>query len=139
MIQNRQTMESAISHAVSVAAGDKGEDASLYRGSSILNELQSLAWAEEAKDLIPPYWSSGRDKALRRFWKQPGSGHLSSAVYNAQAKLLGIPFRIVPRDPSIVSHVEQAEKIHQRLSVVSEFGQGFLSTMAKWYEDYLSQ
>ena len=139
MIQNRQTMENAISYALSVAAGDHHEDATLYRGSSILSELQSLAWAEEAKDLVPGYWSPSRDKALRVFWKQPGAGHLASAMYNAQAKLLGIPFRIVPRDPSIVSHVEQAEKIQQRLSVVSEFGQGFLAAMSKWYEDYLSQ
>lgn len=139
MIQNRKTMESAIHEAISVAAGDVREDAAWYQGNSMLSELQSLAWAEEAKDLVPPYWSTGRDKALRNFWKQTGSGHLSSAMYNAQAKLLGIPFRVVARDPSIVSHVEQAEKIRQRLDLVSEFGAGFEKAMAKWYEDYLSQ
>ena len=139
MVQNRKTMEAAINTAIQAAAGDNREDASWHRGNSILSELQSLAWADDARDLIPPYWSVARDVALRNFWKQPGSGHLSSAMYNAQAKLLGIPFKVEARDPSIVSHVEQAEVIEQRIRLVSEFGQGWKTAMSRWFEDYLSQ
>lgn len=139
MVQNRQTMEAAISNAIQASAGDVRENTDWYRGNSMLSELQTLSWADDARDLIPPYWSKSRDVALRTFWKQPGAGHLSSAVYNAQAKLLGIPFKIVPRDPSVVSHVEQAENSEQRIRLVSEFGKGFKTTMSKWFEDYLSQ
>ena len=101
--------------------------------------LEQLSWAIKARDTIAPYWSKKRDKDLRNFWKQAGSTHISSALYSAQTKLLSIPNKVVARDPSIVSHVRQAEQYNIRLNTLSEYGAGFYAALEKFYEDFLSQ
>lgn len=100
-------------------------------GISILNRLV------KAGDLLPPWWSPRRDIALASFWKS--SDHLSSAVYNSQAKLVGIPFEIVARDPSNVDHVEMAENMTDHLMHLSEFGLGWLHAYEKFIEDLLTK
>lgn len=100
---------------------------------------QMAAWVQTSKDFIPRYWSRERDKRLRMFWKLNGTGHLASAMYNAQSKLAAIPVRIVARDPSITSHVQEAEEMTRALHYFSEWGTGFNAAMEKWFEDYLGQ
>jgi hypothetical protein len=74
---------------------------------------------------------------MSRLWKQ--SDHLASAVYNSQAKLVGIPFQIVAHDPSNVEHVAMADKMTDDLLFLSEFGQGWMYSYEKFIEDLLSK
>lgn len=94
-----------------------------------------LSWLVKAGELLPPWWTPARDKALARLWKQ--SDHLASAMYNAQAKLAGIPFQIVPSDPSNMDHARIAEEMADNLLFLSEFGQGWLMCYEKFIEDLL--
>lgn len=114
----------------------------LSAGSTIPEEqsveggLTFLHWLTKSGELAPPWWSPSRDRYLANFWKR--SNFLSMIVYNAQAKLAGIPFIIEPVDPSITKHVDQAEAITTTLTVGSEFMQGVGTTLEKFYEDLLT-
>lgn len=99
-------------------------------GTSIISRLV------QAGELLPPWWSTSRDRALSALWKK--SDHLSSAVYNAQAKLVGIPFQIVASDPSNVEHVKTAEDMTEALMFQSEFGAGWITAYEKFIEDLLT-
>lgn len=98
--------------------------------------LSFLHWLTKSGEMAPAWWSSARDRYLSKFWKQ--SNFLSMVVYNAQAKLAGIPFIIEPVDPSITKHVDQAEAITTTLKVGSEFLQGVQIALEKFYEDLLT-
>lgn len=112
-----------------------GNDAGLGEGGHPpLTILQSLT---EASSLTPPWWSQRRDMFLGRFWQE--SPHLSIAVYAAQAKLIGIPIKVVARNPNISSHVEAADAWNERMMNTSEFGQTLHDALAKFYQDYLTQ
>jgi hypothetical protein len=87
--------------------------------------------------LAPPWWSFDRDAFLRNFWKK--SSHLSMMVYTGQNMLVNTPMRVVPKDPSIVSHSEQAEMLTYLLMNVSEFGESMLVAKTRFVEDYLTQ
>lgn len=90
-----------------------------------------------AAQIAPPWWSFDRDIFLRNFWKK--SSHLSMMVYTAQNMLVNTPMRVVPKDPSIVSHAEQAELLTYLLMNVSEFGESLLIAKTRYVEDYLTQ
>lgn len=90
-----------------------------------------------AGDLIPGWWTPQRDAALDKFWR--GASHISSAIYNAQAKLCAIPWRIVARDPSVTRHVDQAEEMTYLLQYASEFGETFDAAKEKSTLDLLTQ
>ena len=98
--------------------------------------LTFLNWLTKAGELAPPWWSRKRDQYLSEFWKR--SNFLSMVMYNAQAKLAGIPFVIEARDPSVARHVDQAETISTLLRVGSEFMKGIQVTLEKFYEDLLA-
>jgi hypothetical protein len=123
--------------------GDSKEAATGVKFSSDGNMASfldgQLAWVQTASEFVPPYWSAARDRRLREFWKQPGSGHIASAIYNAQAKLLSIPGKVIARDASIASHVNQAELLTEVIGTTSEFSAGLQATLEKWYEDFLTQ
>jgi len=90
-----------------------------------------------AGNIIPPWWSRARDKALSDFWKD--ANHLSIALYNAQSKLVGIPLQVVARDPTKDADVAQAEEMTYMLHTVSEFGKSWGVAYAKFIEDLLTQ
>jgi len=113
------------------------EEATGFVPQDPLASTSVLSWLVRAGELLPPWWSPRRDTALASLWKQ--SGHLSSAVYNAQAKLAGIPFEIVPSDPSNMDHAKLAEEMTDSLLFMSEFGQGWLVAYEKFIEDLLTQ
>lgn len=91
----------------------------------------------KAGELLPPWWSTRRDRELSRFWKK--SPHLSSAIYNAQAKLVGIPLQIIARDPTIPEHRVEAEMMTEYINSSSEFNKSWHVTYAKFMEDLLTQ
>lgn len=90
----------------------------------------------KAGELISPWYTAKRDWDLDRFWRS--ASHISSAYYNAISKLSSIPWRIVPRDPSIVSHIDQAEELTYVLKFASEFGKSFDVARQKWMQDYVA-
>ena len=92
--------------------------------------------AQEAS-MVPPWWSFNRDVYLRKFWKR--SSHLAMMVYTGQNMLVNTPMRVVAKDPSIVSHNEQAESLTYLLMNVSEFGESLLVAKTRYVEDYLTQ
>jgi len=90
-----------------------------------------------ASSIAPPWWSFERDMFLRNFWKK--SSHLSMMVYTAQNMLVNTPMTVVAKDPSIVSHADQAELLTYLLMNVSEFGESLLIAKTRFVEDYLTQ
>lgn len=90
-----------------------------------------------AGDLVPPWWSRSRDRALRDFWKD--GGHLSGFMKAAQDKIATIPFTIKPKNPTIASHVAQAEELEYRLMHISNFGQTVVQAMEGFVEDVFGQ
>lgn len=100
-------------------------------GISILNFLAGGGYR------VPAWWSTARDMALRRFWKE--SDHLAGALYTMIAKMTSIPFRVVPVDPSNLAHMEEAQEREESLRAGAEFGDGWQVFYAKFIEDLLSQ
>ena len=96
-----------------------------------------LPFMATAGSMVPPWWSFQRDMYLRNFWKR--SSHLAMMVYTGQNMLVNTPMRVVPRDPSIVSHSEQAELLTYMMMNVSEFGESMLVAKTRFVEDYLTQ
>ena len=96
-----------------------------------------IPWMASAHSTIPPWWSFARDRYLRDFWKK--SSHLSLMMYTAQTLLANTPMRVEAKDPSITSHVEQAEMFTELLWKASEFGETLFAAKAKLAEDYLAQ
>jgi hypothetical protein len=94
-------------------------------------------WLTYAGEGLPPWWSKMRDQYLDKVWK--GNNHLSTAVYNASAKLVGVPFVIRAKDHSIPEHVDEAEALQYALTIGSDFLKGWNSAFGKWTIDYLTQ
>ena len=103
-------------------------------GGSNFDLLVGLA---KAGTQLPPWWSRTRDVELGRFWKTVN--HLSLAVYNAQSKLVSIPFEIVAKDPTNDRHVDQAETLTFLLNSGAQFGETWGSVYARFVEDLLTQ
>lgn len=68
--------------------------------------ISMFSFLTKAGEVIPPWWSRGRDIALRNV--VIGNDNLSSAQYNFVSRLTATPVHIIPKDKSISSHVEQA-------------------------------
>ena len=102
-----------------------------------VSPLFGIGAMAKAGELLPPWWSTRRDLELSAFWKR--SPHLSSALYNAQAKLVGIPLQVVARDPTIPEHREQAMDMTIYINESSEFNKSWHVTYAKFMEDLLTQ
>ena len=83
--------------------------------------------------LAPAWWSTTRDQYLSRNWQQ--CPLFAGAVFNIAAKLATIPPIIEPRDPTMKSHRDQAERFAVRLYEGSEFGQGWLEFAMRWHQD----
>lgn len=116
---------SIIEQAQSSATGTSSSD----------DGISVLRWLAKSGEILPAWWSAARDKALAEMWKS--SNHLSIAVYNTQSKMVGIPMRIIPRDPSVSQHMDKAYEMTELLIAGSEFGRGWDAAYAKFVEDYL--
>jgi len=125
-------MEELISEAT--GASVLADDTKPAVSSSPLFSIRHLA---RAGLLLPPWWSKRRDAALSVFWKK--GGHLSSAVYNSQAKLVGIPLRIVALDQTNPEHRYEADLLTQVLNAESDFNRSWPVIYAKFIEDLLTQ
>ena len=106
------------------------------RGDGVAGTMiQAMSYIITTSSLIPPWWSKARDRELHRVTKQ--SGHLSGLFYLATTKLSNIPLVFRAKDPTIISHVEEAEKFTQQMQYVSEFGEGLRTALKKFIYDYL--
>ena len=83
---------------------------------------------------IAPWWSPTRDTNLGTFVKD--CDHLAGAVSMLTSKIVTIPMRVAPRDPSLASHQRQADELTIILNEESEFGQGLHVALSKWLEDW---
>lgn len=122
-----ETIEGSLEQATgSVGSGMEG------RGG-----ITSFSWLVQAGDMLPPWWSQARDRQLSRMWQ--GFDHLSTAVYNALAKITSIPLRVEPLDPNNAIHLDEAEMITHLLDVTSDFGRTWHYTYNKFVLDLLTQ
>ena len=96
-----------------------------------------FSWMVRSSELLPPWWSTTRDTALAGLWRK--YNHLSIAIYNAQAKIVGIPPKVVARDTTNTDHVAQAEAMTQFIRATAGFGRGWDVEYAKWVEAILTQ
>ena len=96
-----------------------------------------FSWLVNTGQTIPPWWSQARDIKLASIWK--ASNHLSLAVYNTQAKIVGIPFKIVARDLTNMEHVEEAAMATDELMLSADFARGWPVTWGKFVESLLTQ
>lgn len=119
----------AVEESIQAAVGETPEGVDI--GIPILPMLAA------AGGLAPPWWSFDRDVFLRSFWKR--SSHLAMMVYTGQNMLVNTPMRVVAKDPSVVSHAEQAELLTYLLMHVAEFGESLLVAKTRFVEDYLTQ
>lgn len=86
---------------------------------------------------LMPWWSIGRDRELRTFWK--GSDHLSGTLYTMESRMTAIPFRIIPRGPVDRDVMREATAATDLLYSSPDFGDGWITSYGKWVEDLLSQ
>jgi hypothetical protein len=124
-------LENTVNRALGLAVGQDESSVDPDAGTGF------FSWVTKTGDLIPGWWSTARDRALGKVWKE--SNHLSIAVYNTQAKIVGIPPVIVPRDPTNDKHLDQAETLESVLFTSSDFGQGWAVTYAKFIENLITQ
>jgi hypothetical protein len=95
-----------------------------------------LLYLFQAGELISPWWSSQRDEDLDAFWKS--SDHLSGALSMLASKVVTVPVRVLPRDPSVKAHLAQAEEYTIKLVEESEFGESIIQCLSKWLLDFWS-
>lgn len=128
---SNSAVESVIERSLEASVGRNEAQQPLESGTHF------LSWVVSTGDIIPPWWSTTRDKSLADIWKE--SNHLSIAVYNTQAKIVGIAPRIVPRNTSITEHIEQAEELNHILFTSAGFGRGWEVEYAKYVESLITQ
>jgi hypothetical protein len=97
--------------------------------------IHAMSYLVTTGKLIPPWYSRQRDIELHRVTKQ--SNHLSGLFYLATTKLANIPVRFIAKDPTIIAHVDEADRFTAQMNVVSEFGAGMRVAMKKFIYDYM--
>lgn len=120
-----------IDQSLDQAIGNPEDEIPVSRGSNV------FSWLIHTGDLIPPWWSKARERALSAFWK--GSDHLSIAVYNTQAKIVGIPPHVVARDPTIPAHRDEAIALQYIMNTATDFGRSWNVGYSKFVEDVITQ
>lgn len=96
-----------------------------------------MNWLARANEQIAPWWSRTRDVQLSDFWKKVD--HLSGAIYTMTSKMVSIPIKVVPKDPTNKLHMRDADLYTDLLMQGAEFGSGWMNWDSKWVEDMLSQ
>ena len=87
--------------------------------------------------LIPPWWTSERDRALRFFYRK--SDHLSGANIAMISKMTAIPLVIRPKNPHVRAHHKMAQEYQDALDQNSNVGRGWHDYYSRWLQDYLGQ
>lgn len=105
-------------------------------GEDTASGLSVMSWLVQTGELLPPWWSKARDKRLSNIWMD--NNHLSLAIYNTQAKLVGIPFKVVPYDYSNQDHVQEAVEVQYALEVTAQFGRGWSEAYSRFILDLLT-
>jgi len=105
-------------------------------GSDYGGFVPTFMWLARAGANVSPWWSPTRDRQLGAFWKS--SDHLSGALYNFEAKMTAIPFKILPKDQSIKEYVRQAEETTDILMETAEFGDGWDVFYNKFIESLIT-
>lgn len=121
------TVQSIVEQSVGLAAEDRKQQA------GILTSI-ATSWAVVG-ELLPPWWSAARDRALRGAWKD--DGFLSAFMSLGRSKLSSIPMTIEAVNTSVAAHVQQAHVMTRILNSGSEFGEGWVGAIDKCAEDYL--
>lgn len=96
-----------------------------------------LNWLGDSNGLIAPWWSMQRDIELRTFWRD--CDYLAGAIYAMVARIITLPFRVLPYDPTIELHVRQAEEFTSQLVASTEWYRGWNVGMARFLIDHLTQ
>ena len=65
-----------------------------------------FSYLVEAGSTVPKWYSKKRDAELRRFWHS--NDHVAGAFYAFVSRMTSIPIRVVAKDQSVKSHVDQA-------------------------------
>lgn len=123
-----------IEESRSLSIQERGKPSGISGGLSNVLTVPAIA---SAGQIIPPWWSTSRDKSLRNFWKR--SDHLSGALYSMTSKMTAIPHKVVARDTSIKAHVEEAEIMTNVIQAAVEYGNGWVDFYSKFTEDLLCQ
>lgn len=131
LIKKTGAVESIVEQSLALAVGNDESKKPIEAGTNF------LSWVVRTGDLVPPWWSMARDRKLSTIWKE--SNHLAIAVYNTQAKIVGIAPRIIPRDTSITEHLEQAEELSKNLLTSAGFGRGWEVEYSKFVEALITQ
>lgn len=121
-----------VDDSIQLAVGGDDDTSESVEGHDAL-----FSWLVHTGDLVPPWWSRARDQKLAAFWKE--SNHLSIAVYNTQARIVGIPPRIEPTDTTITEHWAEAEELQRRLFTSAGFGAGWDVEYSKFVESLITQ
>lgn len=116
---------------------ERALDLSVGERSDLSDAVNFYSWTVRTGELVPPWWSQARDRALAHVWKE--SNHLSIAVYNTIAKIVGIPPQIIPRNSQISAHVEEAEILSSQLFTSADFGRGWEVAYSKFIESLITQ
>ena len=67
-----------------------------------------FSYLVESGTTVPAWWSSRRDVELRKFWHS--NDHVAGAFYAFVSRLTSVPIRVVAKDQSVKTHVEQAKE-----------------------------
>jgi hypothetical protein len=96
-----------------------------------------LFWLANAGQIISPWWSKGRDRQLRNFYKD--SDHFNGATFMMSSKLASVPRQVEPRDASIKSHIKAADEYNTILDEWPQFGLGWSEFWTRFLMDIWTQ
>lgn len=131
---NTTLIEEARDQSIQPRAKDDAGNKNAGMESFLIN---NLAFLFQSADILPPWWSANRDRALAEFWRSVDL--LKGAMYAMTSKMATIPFRIEPRDKGITSHFKKAELYERRLYESAEFGEGWTAFIEKQMQSLLGQ
>jgi len=103
------------------------------RGGTVLGG-SLLELMARANEIISPWWSRQRDQELEAFARS--CDHIMSATGLLISKIVSLPVKVLPRDPSVKAHVAQADEFTIRLFEESDFGAGWVDTLTRWLLDF---
>jgi hypothetical protein len=130
-MEDPAAIERIVGQSLAQAVGNNESELPVESSGSV------FSWLVPTGDLVPPWWSKARDKFLSEVWKT--NEHLSIAVYNTQAKIVGIPPKIVARDTLNPIHRREAVELQYQLITTSGFGRAWNVEYGKFIEDIITQ
>jgi hypothetical protein len=127
-------MATTLDNVVSQSVQSEPKSPPSTGGGATMNLLWLLG---QANGIVSQWWSRQRDNDLRKFVTD--SDHVSGAMYAMISKMTTIPFRVIPRDKSIISHAKISENFTDMIINGAQFGEGWMSFYSRWLNDLLSQ